>query len=165
MSRTVPPHAREAGFTLTEMVAGLLVAAMLISGLAEVTRQFARASVHVRDDLASTRGVRAAEAAFLAIERVGPQDLLVTDTRLIVDASSEDPIVFELRVGANGARTLVWADGARTARLSATARFDQDAGGVVRLWDAPDAPPLLVARPRREAPLDCRYDVVGRRCR
>jgi len=165
----------DAGFTLTEMAASLLVAAMLVSGLGEITRQFARTIVRTNADLQLTRASRIAGANFLALERAEPGAVSVTDMNVETATGAGLTAPFQMTVGVDGARTLTWGRtpsqplGARDARrsitLPATARFEQNDAGVIRLWLSPDMPPLLVVDPRREAAFDCRYDVVARRCR
>ncbi len=53
----------------------------------------------------------------------------------------------------------------RSIPLDGAARFELGADGAVRLWVTPGEPPMLTAAPKREAPFDCRYDVVVRDCR
>jgi len=163
----------DAGFTLTEMAASLLVTAMLVSGLGEITRQFARTIVRINTDLQMTRVSRIAGASFLALERAEPGGISTTDTEVEMVSTAGVDAAFQLTVGGDGVRTLTWggarsADAGqrgRTLTLPATAHFEENADGVIRLWLSPGTPPLLVVDPRRQAAFDCRYDVVARRCR
>jgi len=160
---------------------------MLVSGLGEITRQFARTIVRINTDLQMTRVSRIAGSNFLALERSELGAILVTDTEVEVTTPAGVVTTFRLTVGVDGVRTLTWGalsgaggratpgdalgdapsaiERGRSLVLPATARFEENADGVIRLWLAPDTPPFLVVDPRREVAFDCRYDVVGRRCR
>lgn len=167
-----PADPPDAAFTLTEMAASLVVAAMLVSGLAEITRQYARAFVDVRVELAATRSARIVQAELELIERADPDTLEVGTDRLAAALGGS-----ELRIALRADRTAAWLERAvddgdggvgvpvRRDLPAAVYRFERAPDGAVRLWGRAGLPPLGVARPRREAPYDCRYDAVARRCR
>ncbi|MGD2134112.1 MAG: hypothetical protein PVI23_15070 [Maricaulaceae bacterium] len=166
-----PADPPDAAFTLTEMAASLVVAAMLISGLAEITRQYARTFVEVSSELAETRSARLAQARFEQLERADPDSIVVRPDQVAVELGGV-PFSLRLTDDASGGRALeqVADEAAGSAlafalSLDETARFEQGVDQAIRLWSGEDRPPVVVVRPRREAPFDCRYDAVARRCR
>lgn len=161
----------DAAFTLTEMAASLVVAAMLVSGLGEVTRQYARTIVRVRATLEEMPEMRLVQAEFAAIERAEPDGVSVAADAVAAEVGDER-LRFELSFSSGDERRLSWeTDGAgsleveRFAPVDGQARFELGADGALRLWSAAGEPPLLVAVPKRTAPFDCRFDVVVRECR
>jgi hypothetical protein len=149
------------------MAASLVVAALLVAGLGEVTRQVARTTVRVRANLEETRAGRLAEAEFLTLERADPQSLRTSASVVSAEIGGRE-LRFELASGANGSRVLSWSTGLgapRSVATSGAARFELGADGVARLWAGAGEPPLLSAAPKRTAQYDCQYDVVIRDCR
>jgi hypothetical protein len=152
------------------MAASLVVAAMLIGGLGEVTRQFASTMVRVRDALEETRDSRLVAASAEPLERARRGGLVVSAST-IEAAIGVEAVRFELSLSGAG-RRLSWGVGdaggpalRRTLTVGPDARFELGPDGAARLWVGADEPPLLVVLPRVTAPQDCAFDVVLRDCR
>jgi hypothetical protein len=158
--------ADEAGFTLTELVAGLLVASALVMGLAEITRRYVSTTVRVKDIAADMRTVRLLDGLMAELERVDPDTLELTSDRVTARLGSEE-ITATLTLAQNGARALQWSSPSitRTLPLPATARFQQTPDGAIVLFGLPEEPPLAVSYPMRTTPFDCQFDTVIRDCR
>ncbi len=156
----------EAGFTLTEVVAALLVASMLIVGLADVTRRYALSSVRVKDAIADMRTNRLVASLMGELERADPDSLEVTPTRLFARIGSHE-VRAELTTRADRQRWLEWTSPVitRSLRMPSAATFEMLPSGAVLLTAAKGEPPLAVVLPRRQTPFDCRFDTVSRDCR
>lgn len=156
----------EAGFTLTEMVAGLLVASMLIVGLADITRRYALTTMRVRDAGSEVRTAQIVGGLFSELKRIDPDSLELSSNRIEATLGSR-PITARLEPPSNGARLLQWSSPAinRTVRLPQTARFELTPLGAILLVADPAEPPLAIVTPVRTAPFDCQFDTVTRACR
>jgi hypothetical protein len=156
----------EAGFTLTELVAGLLVASMLIVGLADITRRYALTTVRVKDATADIRTARAVKGLMNELERIDPDSLTLSADRLTARAGSAE-ITVRLTPGQNGARRLEWSSPliSRTILLPAAARFALTPSGTITLLSAPGEPPLAIVTPVRTISFNCRFDTATRECR
>jgi hypothetical protein len=149
-----------------------MVASLLIAGLAEIGHQFARTTVRVRDTLQQTRSARLAQAEMQALERADAGSLNVasdTANATIGDANARAELSPPT---ANGDRRMSWeiaregaSKSARSISVDGADRLELSMDGAVRLWGQPGQPPLLVVTPKREAPFNCQYDVVVRKCR
>lgn len=160
-----PPTHGEAGFTLTELIVGLLVASALIVGLVELTKRYARTSGDVRQTVFDARASRVIAGLFSILERADPDSVVVTPSR--IDARiGADEVRAQLQVS-SGETTLAWhsSDIERTIEVPDKAKFEQSPNGLVRLM-APDAPaPIAMTTPRRDVPYDCQFDTVTLECR
>jgi hypothetical protein len=156
----------EAGFTLTELVAGLLVASALVIGLAEITRRYVSTTVRVKDIAADIRAIRLLDSLMAELERVDPGTLELTADRVSARVGSKE-ITATLGLPQNGARALQWSSPSttRTLSLPAAARFQRTPDGAIALLGLPEEPPLAVSYPMRTTPFDCQFDTVIRDCR
>lgn len=155
----------EAGFTLTELIVGLLVASMLIVGLVELTRRFAQTSGDVRETVADTRTNRSIDGLFAMLARVDPENLVVGADRVDARIGSLE-VTIRLQTHPEGV-TLDWQspDLQRSIALPAGARFEQQPSGLILLRTPASSAPIAMATPRRELPFDCQFDTVTLECR
>lgn len=163
--RRKPEVDPEAGFTLTEMIVGLLVASMLIVGLVELTRRFAQTSGDVRETVANTRTNRSIDGLFALLARADPEDLVVGPDRIEARIGSQE-VKVRLQAHSEG-MTLDWQspDLRRSLALPPGASFEQRPGGLILLRTPASSTPIAMARPRRELPFDCQFDTVTLECR
>jgi prepilin-type N-terminal cleavage/methylation domain-containing protein len=163
--RRKPEVDPEAGFTLTELIVGLLIASMLIVGLVELTRRFAQTSGDVRETVADTRANRSIDGLFALLARADPGELVVGPDRVEARLGSLE-INVRLQASSNGV-VLDWQspDLQRSIALPAGARFEQLPSGLI-LLRAPSSPaPIGMIRPERELPFDCQFGTVTLECR
>lgn len=162
--RTMSPN--DAGFTLTELVAGLLVASMLVAGLVDLTRRYALTSVRVKDAILDTRTSRLAQALMNQVERADPQTLVVTQAHLSAEIG-EAHIEATLSDETRDHDLLTWTSPAinRTLRVPEGARFARTPAGAVVLQGAAGQPPLATITLDRQLPIDCQFDTITRECR
>ncbi len=156
----------EAGFTLTELVAGLLVASMLIVGLAEITRRYALTTVRAKEIASDIRTTRALKTFMLEFERIDPGSLELAPDRITASIGS-DQVTATLALPQGKVRTLNLS-GRQVIRdftLPASSRFELTASGAISLLGDAGEPPLAIIAPARTAPSDCQFDAVIRDCR
>ncbi len=153
----------DAAFTLVEVAASLVVVALLTSGLADLAHFAARASVAVRHSAENARAIRNAGLVLTSFERVDPGSAVILDDVLSGSFGGEARRAYlstnegEMRLRMDGAASV------RPAVVPAGSHFD--ARGDVIVLFAADQAPIVVIRPRRNVAYDCRFDLVGRRCR
>lgn len=171
MPRTVSPGNKkpkqngEAGFSLTELIAGLLVASLLIGGLVDIIRRYARTTDTVRTTAAELRTSHILEAVFHDVERIDPGSLSVSRDRIggsIGNQPLKGDIVTDTKL-----TLLRWSSSTveRSIVVPSGARFEQLPSGALALLIDSSATPLAVAFPRRTIPFDCQFDTVTRECR
>ena len=83
------PPIGEAGFTLTELVAGLLVASMLLTGIVELTRRYATTSVRMQTTAENIANSRVLDAMMRSVERIDPGTLDVVPGRLSAEIGGD----------------------------------------------------------------------------
>jgi hypothetical protein len=169
---TAPHRARgarptsQAGFTLTELVAGLFVASMLIVGLADITRRYAVTTVRMKEAAGDVRSTILLQAMMTDLERADAESLQLTvDTVSARIGASE--VFGALKSGKGGGATLEWSgpSGDRSIALKHPVRFEQTPYGAVLLIRKTDQTVMAFAKPTRTAPFDCQFDTVTRDCR
>lgn len=155
----------DAGFTLTELIAGLLVASLLMAGMIDIIRRYARTTDDVRDASQELRVANLADAFLADIERVDPGTLSVRPQELEGKLGGA-PIRGQI-VSSNGSALLQWMSpvASRVVPLPQDARFALLSSGDVAIVQGDGGPPLAIARPRRTLPFDCQFDTVSRECR
>lgn len=171
MPRTASLHSkrtqptRDAGFSLTELIAGLLVASLLMAGLVEIIRRYARTTDTVRTTAAELRSTQVASGLLEDIERLDPGSLSVSRDR-IEGMIGNNPLNAE--IVASATQTLLqWSSprGERSVALPSGAHFQRLPSGAVALVTNDSSPPIALAYPRRTIPYDCQFDTVARECR
>lgn len=155
----------DAGFTLTELIAGLLVASLLIAGIVDIVRRYARTTSEVREAAADIRSARLLDAMMDELVRLDPGSLRVSPQD-ISGAIGGAPVTARLVREAKATR-LDWSSPATTRSISLAegARFSQDVSGAIMLTAGNDPIPLALVIPRRTLPFDCQFDTVSRVCR
>lgn len=146
---------KEAGFSLTELIAGLLVASLLIVGLIDVTRRFARTTDNVRETTGDLRTDIMLNSLFSDLERIDPHSLELTPRELRARLGGV-PIVARIEESFNGT-ILHWTAPATTQALVVPkgTRFVSSPYGGVVLRQTETGIPLAVATPQRNLPFDC----------
>lgn len=171
MKRIVSPcHKRrtahpEAGFTLTELIVGLLVASILVIGLVELTRRYADTSGDIRSTVADARASRIVGGLFEALERADPGTLVVTPDRVEARIGGKD-VRMQLEASSHGA-SLSWhsPDIQRSIDIPSGARFERRSDALVVLRVPGAEIPIAMATLRRDLPYDCQFDTVTLECR
>ena len=163
--RKKPTAHPEAGFTLTELIVGLLVASMLIVGLVELTRRYADTSGDIRSTVADARASRVLSGLFAMLERADPGTLVVTPDRVEARVGGKD-VRIQLEASSRGA-SLSWRspDFQRSIDLPSGARFERRSDALVVLRIPGAEIPIAMATPRRNLPYDCLFDTVTLECR
>lgn len=161
-----PPRSRaqgEAGFTLTEMVAALLVASMLVAGLAELTRRYATTMTRVRTMEAEARTVAGVRSLMGDLERIDPGSLALSSDRL--EARIGDQAITGRILRSPDRTALSWTSPRqqREIDLPVGARFIE-AGPRIALGVSGELP-LASVEPARDTPFDCQFDTISRTCR
>lgn len=156
---------KEAGFTLTELVVGLLVGSLLIVGLVELTRRYGQTTSDVRETVADARASRSIESVLTLLERADPGSLVVTSDRIEAKIGAD-----QVSVGLQASPTsltLEWRspDLNRSIDVPPGARFEQRPGGLILLLAPSSQTPIAMTMPRRELPFDCQFDTVTLECR
>lgn len=169
MKRTVslpsPRTPAEAGFTLTEMVAALLVASMLMVGLGELTRRYATTMTRVRAIEIDRRSSGLLRDTLAELERADPDSVSVAPDRVSATIGGRD-VDGRIDRGFGRGAVLHWSSArqVRDLQLPSDARFVLKAGRV-SLLSGDDTVPLASVRPLRDAPFDCQFDTISRECR
>lgn len=155
----------EAGFTLTELVVGLLVGSLLIVGLVELTHRYGQTTSDVRTAVADVRAGRSIEGVLTLLERADPGSLVVTSDRIEAKIGAEQ-VSARLEPSPDGV-ALEWRSPNlnRSIDVPAGSRFEQRPGGLIVLLAPNVQTPLAMATPRRELPFDCQFDTVTLECR
>lgn len=156
----------EAGFTLTELVAALLVASLLIAGLVDLTHRYATGSVRARTAIEAARASQVVQDLMSRFGRIDPESLEVTPTRAAGSIGGQ-PVEARLVGDGTGRRRLEWRsfELRRSVEIDPAARFDLGTTGVLRLLGPKGAPPLAVVAPKRNLKSDCEFDPLVRKCR
>lgn len=156
----------QAGFTITEMIAGLLLAAVLLTGLIDITRRYAHSTGRVKEVAAKLRSDRLLHAALREAERADTGTLVATASSLSAKVGSND---FEavLRRGGDGSHVLAIVSGAskQTFPVPRSTRFEKTPSGLVVLRSGENGAVLAVIDQKRTAPYDCQFDTVIGECR
>ena len=156
---------RDAGFTITELIAGLLVASLLMAGMVDIIRRYARTTEHVRGTTNELRTTILTDALFKEIERADPETLSLSRLQIRAKLGGE-PIDGQI-ADSGKATTLRWSSpmGSRSIALPLGAHFVSLSSGAVAIVGEEDKPPVAIAIPRRTLPFDCQFDTVSRECR
>jgi len=160
-----PAPRKDAGFTLTELIAGLLVASLLLAGIVDIIRRYASTTVEVKTAASDIRDQRLLDAMMDELVRLDPGSLRLTPLE-IEGAIGGTPVSARLTRDPDAMR-LQWSSPnlQRSLVLPTGATFSQLASGAIAVI-APETPtPLGLARPRRTLPFDCQFDTVSRTCR
>jgi hypothetical protein len=155
----------EAGFSLTELIAGLLVASLLVVGLIDITSRYARTTNEVRSTVADQRTDRLLGAMLRELERADPGSIVLTPTGIRGQIGGRE---FAGRIESSSrGRVLNWSTEKlkRSFDLPDKAHFEHAAGGVILLTESSTEPPIAAVTPRRTIPFDCQFDTVSRVCR
>lgn len=160
------PNPSEAGFTLTELVAGLLVASMLLTGIVELTRRYATTSVRMQTASEEIADIRVLDAMMRSVERVDPGTLDISGVYLSGKIGGSD-LRIEIRHIQSEKSQITWSGPGveRTLEVGGKLEFRSDKPGSVLLVTEGSQPPLVSVRAMRDAPFDCRFDTVSRTCR
>lgn len=154
----------EAGFTLTELAAGLLIASLVIAGIAGLTRRYADTMVDVRTAGLSLRSDRMVNGLLHQFERVDAGSIRVRS-----DAAEgrrgATLVSATLDMDGEGAR-LVWKSGAyvRHVDLGEPARFRLIGDRLLAL-ETTSGEPLATVLLALTLPADCSYDTLTGACR
>ncbi len=156
----------EAGFTLTELLAGLLVASLLIVGISQLTWRYARSSTSIRSEASSIQDHRMIATLFEDVALVDPGSLKVSSTDLTATLQGA-PLTGQLRRISPTDRVLEWTSPTlqRSIAMPPDAVFEITPEGIVLLRTKSGELPLAVAIPKRSVPADCQFDTVIRECR
>ncbi|MEY2758107.1 MAG: hypothetical protein RIR33_1885 [Pseudomonadota bacterium] len=160
-----PAPSKDAGFTLTELIAGLLVASLLLAGIVDIIRRYASTTVEVKAAATDIRDQRLLDAMMDELVRLDPGSLRLTPLQ-IDGAIGGAPVSARLTREPDAMR-LQWSSPnlQRSLVLPRGATFSQLPSGAIAVI-APETPtPLGLARPRRTLPFDCQFDTVSRTCR
>jgi prepilin-type N-terminal cleavage/methylation domain-containing protein len=156
---------RDAGFTLVELIAGLLVASLLIAGIVDIVRQYATTTHRVRTIALDLRSRALADGLMAQLARADPESLVVSDNevRATIGNSSVQATLSRTRE----ATVLSWfgPDTTRPASLPPGARFKTLRRGVVVLAMDENVPPIAMVETRRTQAFDCQFDTVSLECR
>ncbi len=171
MKRIASPRRRkaaidsEAGFTLTELVVGLLVASLLIVGLVELTHRYGQTTGVVRTAVTEVRASRSIGSVLALLERADAGSLVVTSDQIEAKIGS-DQVSARLEPSASGL-ALEWRSAGldRSIYVPTGSRFEQRPGGLIVLLAPNLQTPLAMAMPRRDLPFDCLFDTVTLECR
>ena len=155
----------DAGFTMVELIAGLMVANLLIAGIVDIVRRYARTTGEVREAASDIRSARLLDAMMTELARIDPGSLRLTAQS--IDASIGGVAVTARLVGEASATRFNWTSAAtqRSISLAPGAKFEQLASGAIALTASGAPVPLAIAIPRRTLPFDCQFDTVSRVCR
>jgi hypothetical protein len=173
LKRTVPPTTRtrrnadsEAGFTLTELLAGLLVASMLIVGLADITRRYAQTMTRMKETSQELRATYATRALMADLERADPDSIEISSAKISARIGTSE-IDARLTRTSDTRTSLKWKSpsGAREVILPGQVAFERLPHGAIILSVGKKLPPLAMAIPARTVHSDCQYDTVSRACR
>lgn len=155
----------EAGFSLTELIAGLLVASLLVIGLIDITSRYARTASDIRSTVLDLRTDHLLHAMFSELERADPGSITLSSLELKAQVGGEE-IVGRIET-APGGRVLHWSS-ARQKRvfdLPQNAHFAETEDGIIQLTVSDQEPPVASVVPRRTIPFDCQFDTLSRKCR
>ena len=158
-------HNSDAGFTLTELVVGLLVGSLLIVGLVELTHRYGQTTSDVRETVVGVRAGRSVESMLTLLERADPGSLVVTSERIEAKIGA-DQVSARLQPSPSGL-ALEWSspDLNRSIDVPLGAKFEQRPDGLILLVVPSSQTPIAMATPRRELPFDCQFDTVTLECR
>ena len=158
-------HNNEAGFTITELVAGLLLSAMLLAGLIDITRRYAQSAERVKAVALDMRTSRMLDAAFRELSRTDAGTLRVTPTTLDAKLGSES-ITATIKHTPDAKGLLNWSSPTidRSFALPESARFKMQQGLVI-LEEGDSGSILAIAGLKRTVAFDCQFDTVVRECR
>ncbi|MDG1416956.1 MAG: hypothetical protein P8P99_04065 [Maricaulis sp.] len=162
----------DAAFTLSEMAVSLFLASLVLLLVAEVSRHVTRSYVSVRTNLDQTRNDGRIALWISQADRIDPFDIEYSGRDLSAHTGRTRMLDYSLVSAGPGEGTSLLvqrdADGVVLRR-----RFEL--GGTAQLvWNQPDwvsidfedpIVPDFVQRVERNAPYDCRFDFVSRRCR
>lgn len=156
----------EAGFTLTELLAGLLVASMLIVGISQLTWRYAASSNRIRSEAGSIQDGRMISTLFADVDLADPDSLKVNASELSATVHGK-PLTGRIKRISADKLVLEWSSPRleRTVDAPIGSAFEATPEGLVVLRSHPDQPPLAVAIPKRSIPADCQFDTVIRECR
>lgn len=171
MKRIASPRRRkaatksEAGFTLIELIVGLLVGSLLIVGLVELTHRYGQTTSDVRETVADVRAGRSIESVLTLLERADPGSLVVTSDRIEAKIGS-DQVSVGLQTSSSGL-TLEWRSPGlnRSIDVPSASKFEQRPDGLILLLAPSSQTPIAMTMPRRELPFDCQFDTVTLECR
>lgn len=156
----------EDGFTLTELLAALVVASMLLAGLTELTRRYAMTSGRVKDAASEVRVSNLMQNALLELERADPASVEVQALELNARIGAQE-LRARIAAGVGGRSLLTWTSprGERQISLPPAAHFEEEPGGLIVLRANSADPPIASVLPKRTVAYDCKFDVVARSCR
>jgi len=160
-----PAPRKDAGFTLTELIAGLLVASLLLAGIVDIIRRYASTTVEVKQAATDIRDQRLLDAMMDELVRLDPGSLRLTPQE-IEGAIGGAPLRARLTREPDAMR-LEWSSPAlqRSLVLPKGATFSQLPSGAIAIMAPQTSTPLGLAQPRRTLPFDCQFDTVSRTCR
>ena len=156
---------RDDGFTLTELLAGLLVASLLIAGVVDIIRQYAATTQRIKVVSAELRSRALVDGLLAQLARADPGSLVLaeTDLRATIGAA---PVTASLLRAEDGT-TLAWSGPglSRTIALPPGMRFTSPLPGLIVLGSGQETPPLASVEARRTQVYDCQFDTVSLTCR
>jgi prepilin-type N-terminal cleavage/methylation domain-containing protein len=156
---------RDDGFTLTELLAGLLVASLLIAGVVDIIRQYAATTQRIRVVSAELRSRVLVDGLLAQLSRADPGSVVLTETDLQATIGAE-PVAARL-LRANDGTTFAWSGPGliRTIALPPGMRFTNPRPGLIVLGSGQETPPLASVEARRTQVYDCQFDTVSLTCR
>jgi hypothetical protein len=158
-------------FTLTEALAGLVLACMLMAGLFELTGIGARAAMRAAENLEHARAHRLLGEGFDRLQRCRREDVAVSDRRIDAEIGASIRLVLGIapQPGRSNVQFQLESPGgtmtaSRTLKLEGTLGFRHGPAGM-ELWAFDTGEVIARTTCLREAAHDCRFDNVSRSCR
>lgn len=156
----------EAGFTLTECLAGLLVASLLLAGIAEMTRRYATTSTRIRIAAGDISDDRTMTAIVSRLDRAEPGSISVRPDRIEARIGDKKLALTSIptRTG-NSTIRFQLPDLNQSMEVSGQISFEHRDGGPIEILKDGEDAPLILIWPLRDAPYNCQFDAVTRSCR
>jgi prepilin-type N-terminal cleavage/methylation domain-containing protein len=163
MKKTDP---QEAGFTLTEMLVALAVASSLIVSVGQLLSVTARAYHRVTQSVETLRAYRSLDRFASLLEAADFDRVEHTPSQLVLNRGAQSTLTVTVLPDAEVALALTH-NGVALERRYAGILTSEWAGSSQALTLTPlgGGRPFVTLPLLREAPFDCRYDSVAKRCR
>lgn len=157
-------------FTLTEVLASLVLAGLLMIGLMELGGQGVRSGARILADLNESKSLRALATGMERASRALPEDLETSQEGFIADIGSTSRVLVDSN-SAQGDKTLTVVfergalqTGALRTRQRGALNFEMR-DGHLHAYNVPAGDLVTRVALIRGAPHDCRYDPVAGQCR
>jgi hypothetical protein len=162
----------DAAFTLTEMAVSLFLAAIIMLGIAEISRSLARTYVEVTGDIRASQDSTRLEGWMEGLARVDPDQFERSSDHFIGSVGQAQQVELIVR-STNGESLLTLAllnnsnplSRSRGFALDFPARLAVVPLGYLQLENIDYPLGGYAQRLERSVPFDCQFDVVSRGCR